>query len=59
MVVLGLLDTCSWNVCGVIRTESADGTLRADARSRPAEQSGLFRAFTMVAPRRAVVAREK
>lgn len=40
--------TCSWNVCGVMRTERQEGTCRADARSRHAD-SGLFLLFVIVA----------
>ena len=40
--------TCSWNVCGVMRTERQEGTCRADTRSRHAD-SGLFMLFVIVA----------
>lgn len=40
--------TCSWNVCGVMRTERQEGTCRADTRSRHAD-SGLFQLFVIVA----------
>ena len=39
--------TCSWNVCGVMRTERQEGTCRADTRSRHAD-SGLFMLFVIV-----------
>ena len=43
--------TCSWNVCGVMRTERQEGTCRADTRSRHAD-SGLFQLFVIVAKMR-------
>lgn len=43
--------TCSWNVCGVMRTERQEGTCRADTRSRHAD-SGLFQLFIIVAKMR-------
>ena len=46
--------TCSWNVCGVMRTEQPVG--RADNRSRHAD-SGLFLLFVIVAKMRKRVAK--